>query len=78
MVVINYYGILTELAGKATDNLEISNETTFSDLKDLLEKRYPGFGNFPTVFFQDSNHCLPDKIVVQGKEVDCMPPFSGG
>jgi molybdopterin converting factor small subunit len=78
MVEIRYYGVLTEMAGKTADNLEISEETTFSELKDILEYRYPGFGNYPIIFFQDSNHCSPDKIVVPGKEVDCMPPFSGG
>lgn len=78
MTEVKFYGVLTELAGKTTDNLKIREGTTFSELKDLLENRYPGFGNYPIVFFQNLNHCTPDKIVVQEMEVDCMPPFSGG
>jgi molybdopterin converting factor small subunit len=78
MVALNYYGVLTDLSGMTSDNVNISEGSTFSELKDLLEKRYPEFAKYSIVFFQKSNYCTLESTMLKGFEIDCMPPFSGG
>lgn len=78
MIGIRYYGVLTDLAGKTTDNMNSNEVSTFTELKDILEKRYPEFGNYPIVFFQNLKHCTLESTILKGVEIDCMPPFSGG
>jgi molybdopterin converting factor small subunit len=78
MVVLNYYGVLTDLAGKTSENLDANEGLTFTELKSLLLRKYPGFGKYSIVFFQNSNRCALESKILKGVVADCMPPFSGG
>lgn len=78
MTTVRYYGILTDLAGKSSEEMETNGVNTFSDLQEMLKSNYPGFDDYPIVFFQNSRHCTSEDQVQYNVDIDCMPPFSGG
>ncbi len=78
IVALRFYGILTDLAGRNMDTLEIDDGSTFAEIKNLLENKYPDFSKYTIVYFQNANRCSIENIVKKEVEIECMPPFSGG
>jgi molybdopterin converting factor small subunit len=78
MTELRYYGILTDFSGREAEQITLTDEATFAELRHLLAKKYPGFNQYPFVFFQQAKKCAPESKLIPGEVIDCMPPFSGG
>lgn len=74
---IKYFGVITEIAGKSNDELEIYGKLTISQLIALLITRYPALA---LVQCKISVNRKIQSIgsITSGDEVAVMPPFSGG
>lgn len=71
-----YFGILSELAGKQTE--EITLEGTVKDLRLFLNSTYPSFSsqNFQVAMNQK---IVTDQAILEPEsEVALLPPFAGG
>ena len=76
LLQIKYFGILTEVTGRASEDLEFSGATV-NELLDQLFAVYPELRN------KDFKVAVNQEIVsnlsaINNTEVALLPPFSGG
>ena len=74
---IKYFGMLSEIAEKDSEFLEL-NPISVSELKKVLQERYP---KFITMNFKIAvNHSLVDESasLKNNDEIALLPPFAGG
>lgn len=73
---MQYFGVITEIAGKTVEDLELG-KTSVEELKTLLNDKYPALALVQYKVsvnkkIRENGHIGP------GDEVVLMPPFSGG
>ena len=77
-IQLTYYGVLTELAGRTSENIILEPGSDIAALELQLTQKYPDFGHYPLVFFSDQSICGSDVQLSDKQIVECMPPFAGG
>jgi molybdopterin synthase catalytic subunit/molybdopterin converting factor small subunit len=79
-VRIVYLGILKDLAGKGTEQLEVADGSRVSDLWTQLVDRYPKFSGFANsaAVAVNQEYAPPATELRDGVEVALLPPVSGG
>ena len=79
-VQIMYFGSLKEIAGQATQELELPDGTLASELWERLRKSYPALQKYDRAVAIAVNHeySKPDRELHDGDEVGFLPPVSGG
>lgn len=77
-LTIQYYGVLSEIAGKDSEKIFMDMPASTVQLKERLIRRYPAFRDHTLILFSDAVKCTDSTEIKQGSMIDCMPPFSGG
>jgi MoaE-MoaD fusion protein len=75
-----FFGILKDLAGRASDSLTLPENAVLSDLVEHYEKLIPGFDNvLPSLAMSvNQEYAGPNAKLKQDDEVALLPPVSGG
>lgn len=75
-----YLGMLKDLAGKATESVEVPDGARVSDLWRTLIGKYPKFASFSgsAAVAVNQEYAPADTPLIDGAEVALLPPVSGG
>lgn len=75
-----YLGMLKEIAGKATETVDVAGGACVADLWRELVGRYPKFAHFTgaAAVAVNQEYAPPDTVLSDGVEVALLPPVSGG
>lgn len=76
MITIKYFGLLAEVTGCNSEEINFSG-TTVSDLKEVLFQKYKTLRNKDFQVAQN-NELIIDKTEVNASEIALLPPFAGG
>lgn len=76
-VTIKYFGQLTEITHLNEETLEVSENSTISELLHTLHRKYT---TLKTKDFQvaQNQELVNQNTKVTGQEIALLPPFSGG
>lgn len=77
-IYLTYYGVLTELAGKASEKMRLENKANIGTLETLLTEKYPDFNRYPLIFVTNQAMCNSETPLADQQKIECMPPFAGG
>ena len=73
------FGIVADLVGESSINLELKMDGTVSDFKKKLTETYPQLQNYNTyVIDLNESYALDDTIVKDNDVIAIIPPVSGG
>ena len=75
-VTVTYFGKLTELTGKSSEELTLK-ESTVKGVKTALEQKYASMKDM-TYQIAENNSILTNEATIQTTTLDIFPPFSGG
>lgn len=75
-----YFGMLKDVAGQATESVELPDGARVSDLWKTLVSRYPKFSAFSgsAAVAVNQEYAPADTALTDGAEVALLPPVSGG
>lgn len=76
MLTIKYFGLLAEVTGCNSEEINFSG-TTVSDVKEVLFQKYETLRNKDFQVAQN-NELTNDKTEVNTSEIALLPPFAGG
>jgi MoaE-MoaD fusion protein len=79
-VRVLFFGVLKELAGRASESIELREAATVADVLKHYESRIPKIKEFlPSLALSVNQHYAgPGAILGNGDEVALLPPVSGG
>lgn len=73
------FGIVADLVGESSINLELKMDGTVSDFKKKLTEAYPQLQNYTTYAIAlNEAYALDDTIVKDNDVIAIIPPVSGG
>ncbi|MHA7129823.1 MoaD/ThiS family protein [Algoriphagus namhaensis] len=72
----NYHGKLVELLGTKSEELELPQDTS-AEIRQTLIQAHPELAE-STFQLAQSNRILQAGDLIEEKEIDVFPPFSGG
>ena len=73
------FGIAKDIFGASTVSLQLTNDATVSNLKYLLENRFPKLKQLASYMVAVNNeYALDGDTVHQRDEIAIIPPVSGG
>ncbi|MES2809312.1 MAG: MoaD/ThiS family protein [Bacteroidota bacterium] len=73
------FGIAKEIFGGTTINLDVDNDATVSNLKYLLEGKYPRLKKLAAYMVAvNSEYALDGDTITERDEIAIIPPVSGG
>lgn len=73
------FGIAREIFGGSTIDVELQEQATVSDLKQLLEERYERLKAIRSYMVAVNNeYAADDKVISAQDEIAIIPPVSGG
>ncbi len=75
-IEVNYFGMLAEVTGRASEHLEIS-KISVAELKQSLFEKYPDLQQKDFRIAQNQE-LVSDETLLTGQEIAVLPPFSGG
>lgn len=76
LVEIKYFGMLAEITGCSSEQLNVSIKK-IGEIKELVLDKYPDLRNKD--FRMAQNHELvSDATMITGQEIAILPPFAGG
>lgn len=75
-ITVTYFGKLTELTGKSSEELTLE-ESTVKGVKSALEQKYSSMKDM-TYQVAENNSILTNEDTIQTTTLDIFPPFSGG
>lgn len=75
---ILYFGVLTDLTGKVSEELDAHVVTDINKLADYLHSAYPALGNQKYKIAVNNHIVEGDFPLNNGDEVAFLPPFAGG
>jgi MoaE-MoaD fusion protein len=75
-----FFGVLKDLAGRASDSLNLPENATLSDVLQHYEQALPSLKHLASSLAMSVNqeYAAPDARLRQGDEVALLPPVSGG
>jgi molybdopterin synthase catalytic subunit len=79
-VQVLFFGVLKELAGASSAELELQAGATAADLWSALNRQTPALARFQrsVAVAVNQNYCEPGTLLHDGDEVALLPPVSGG
>ena len=79
-VQVLFFGVLKELVGRASEDLELTDGATVADVLEHYESRIPKIREvLPSVALSVNQHYSgPGTVLGNGDEVALLPPVSGG
>lgn len=79
-VRILFFGILKDLAGRASDSLSLPDGATLADVLSHYQERIPRWKEFVSSMALSVNqqYAAPDTRLKAGDEIALLPPVSGG
>lgn len=76
---IKAFGIARDIIGSREIILNIAEECSVSDLKQLLFTQYPAFQNLNSLFIALNNEYAQNEALIQeSDEIALIPPVAGG
>jgi len=73
------FGIVADLVGESSINLELKIDSTVSDFKKKLTETYPQLQNYTTYAIALNEAYALDETIIKDKDVIAIiPPVSGG
>ena len=75
-IYLTYYGRLTEITGKTSEQIEVEGVMA-SDIKKKLGSMYPSLQTMQFTL-AENNALLGENDLFTSKQLDVFPPFSGG
>ncbi len=73
------FGVTSEMLGSKKVTVELVTDATVSNLKYVLEARYPALKALSSYMIAINNeYALPEDYIHQHDEVALIPPVSGG
>ena len=73
------FGIIKEIFGGPSVELELAPGSTAADLRTVLEQRYPRLQQLASCLLAVNNeYASADQPVGEGDEIAVIPPVSGG
>jgi molybdopterin converting factor small subunit len=73
------YGIAKEIVGGQSGEMEFSEHSSLSKVKDALVKKYPAFAELRKFSIAvNESYREDDYIISEGDELVIIPPVSGG
>ncbi len=79
-VRVLFFGILKDLAGRASDSLNLPENSRLSNVVEHYQKAFPGLKDLmPSLAVSvNQEYAAPDARLKQGDEIALLPPVSGG
>ena len=79
MIKIKCFGVTRDIIKNDSWDYECSNEILVSELKGLLEERFPALGELKQYLVAVNHEYAEDSLSIKsGDEVALIPPVSGG
>ena len=76
---IQTFGIARDICGGSTVHLELPDQATAGQLKQILMERYPRLGQLASFLLAvNEEYAEPDLLLSPGDEIAVIPPVSGG
>ena len=76
---IHTFGIARDICGGSTFRLELPDQATAGQLKQLLTEQYPRLGQLASFLLAvNEEYADPDFLLSPGDEIAVIPPVSGG
>ena len=76
---IQNFGIARDICGGSTLRLELPDQATAGQLKQLLTEQYPRLGQLASFLLAvNEEYADPDLLLSPGDEIAVIPPVSGG
>ena len=73
------FGIVKDIFGAASNEIEIDTTISIAGFKDILEQKYPGLKNISSYAVAVNNEYASEDIMITEKdEIAIIPPVSGG
>lgn len=79
-VTVLFFGMLKDLAGRASDSLNLPDNATLGDVLDRYDQEIPRLKEFAASIAMSVNqeYAGPDTMLKPGDEIALLPPVSGG
>jgi sulfur-carrier protein len=77
-VNVKYFGMIADLTGKGSENLEIAGQGRSLDMRAMLLAKYPGLANMSWKLAVDQEIVEGSCDVHESSEIVLLPPFAGG
>ena len=73
------FGIVKDITGNRSFDIELENGATTSDLKAALNQKFPDFNKLTSLAIAVNNEYSPDELTLkENDEIALIPPVSGG
>ena len=73
------FGIVKDIFRNAVIDVDCKNDSSVDDLKNILEKKYPGLNELGSYMIAVNNeYASASDIINENDEVAIIPPVSGG
>lgn len=73
------FGIVKDITGNRTFDIELENGATTNDLKKALNEKFPDFQKLTSLAVAVNNEYTRDDLVLnENDEIALIPPVSGG
>ncbi|MBS1587194.1 MAG: molybdopterin converting factor subunit 1 [Bacteroidetes bacterium] len=73
------FGIAKDIVGSSATEIALPENATITDLKNILEERYPRLKQLSTFMIALNNqYATGDELIKSNDEVAIIPPVSGG
>ena len=76
VITIKYFGILSEITNKDTENLIVEDNCNSNDINKILIETYPSISNVNYIIAVNQN--VIQYSLSPNDEIALLPPFSGG
>ena len=77
-ITIKYFGILSEITNKDTENLIVEDNCNSNDINKILIETYPSISNVNYIIAVNQNVIQNIYSLSPNDEIALLPPFSGG
>ncbi len=77
-LTIRYFAAAREIAGRASEPVEVPEGARLSDVRAALASRHPGLGGLSLRLALGERFAPPEQRVADGDVVAVIPPVSGG
>ncbi|MCH2020906.1 MAG: MoaD/ThiS family protein [Saprospiraceae bacterium] len=78
VITIKYFGILSEITNKDTENLIVEDNCNSNDINKILIETYPSISNVNYIIAVNQNVIQNIYSLSPNDEIALLPPFSGG
>ena len=75
---VRFFASFRELVGHSQLELELASSTTVSQLRELINRRFPSLENASGRVAVNTQFAEPGQVLQEGDEVALLPPLSGG